>query len=222
MRTDRGVFSHGRLDAGTAVLLRSAPPLPGRRASPLDLGCGTGAIALTMALRSPGLDGVGRRRQRAGPGAVRGERRRQRRRQRHASPRPTRCPPTSASTSIWSNPPIRIGKAALHELLLRVARPPDARRRRPCSSSRSTSAPTPCSAGSPSQGWPTTRARLAPRATASSRSIRVFECHRSVSVRVPAAPTLAMRRNTRMGATATGAGGRPRCGGGSPSGGGRR
>ena len=28
LRTDRGVFSHGRLDAGTAVLLRPAPAPP--------------------------------------------------------------------------------------------------------------------------------------------------------------------------------------------------
>ena len=28
MQTDRGVFSHGRLDTGTAILLRGAPPPP--------------------------------------------------------------------------------------------------------------------------------------------------------------------------------------------------
>ena len=35
LRTDRGVFSHGRLDAGTALLLRQAPapPADGRRCS---------------------------------------------------------------------------------------------------------------------------------------------------------------------------------------------
>src|SRR5687767_1128402 len=54
MRTDRGVFSHGRLDAGTGVLLRAAPPLP-PTGTGLDLGCGAGAIALTMALRAPDL-----------------------------------------------------------------------------------------------------------------------------------------------------------------------
>ena len=75
MRTDRGVFSHGRLDAGTAVLLRSAPAPPATGVG-LDLGCGAGPIALTMALRVAGPRRVGGRRQRAGPGAVRGERRR--------------------------------------------------------------------------------------------------------------------------------------------------
>ena len=48
MRTDRGVFSHGRLDAGTRVLLRSVPAPPATGVG-LDLGCGAGPIALTLA-----------------------------------------------------------------------------------------------------------------------------------------------------------------------------
>ena len=79
----------------------------------LDLGCGDGPIALTLALRSPGGAGVGGRRQRAGAGAVPRERRRQRASTTSTSPRPTTCPTTCASTTIWSNPPIRIGKPAL-------------------------------------------------------------------------------------------------------------
>ena len=51
LRTDRGVFSHGRLDAGTAVLLRNAPPPP-QHGELLDLGCGAGPIALTLARRA--------------------------------------------------------------------------------------------------------------------------------------------------------------------------
>src|SRR6266508_1200792 len=56
--TDRGVFSHGRTDAGTEFLLRQAPPPPASGVF-LDLGCGSGAIALTMARRSPGARVVG-------------------------------------------------------------------------------------------------------------------------------------------------------------------
>src|SRR5687767_13446666 len=52
LRTDRGVFSHGRLDTGTDLLLREAPAPPASGVL-LDLGCGAGAIALTLARRSP-------------------------------------------------------------------------------------------------------------------------------------------------------------------------
>ena len=52
LRTDRGVFSRGRLDAGTALLLRSRPPLA-LKGDLLDLGSGAGAIAIAMAMRAP-------------------------------------------------------------------------------------------------------------------------------------------------------------------------
>ncbi|MEO6570397.1 MAG: methyltransferase, partial [Ilumatobacteraceae bacterium] len=53
MTTDRGVFSHGHLDTGTSLLLREAPEPPAR-GELLDLGCGSGAIALALSLRRPG------------------------------------------------------------------------------------------------------------------------------------------------------------------------
>ncbi len=55
LTTDRGVFSRGQVDAGTAVLLRKAPPPPatGRL---LDLGCGYGPIALVLASQSLAAD----------------------------------------------------------------------------------------------------------------------------------------------------------------------
>jgi 16S rRNA (guanine1207-N2)-methyltransferase len=115
--TDRGVFSNGRLDAGTAVLLREAGPLP-ESGDLLDLGCGAGPIALTMARRRPASTvwavdvneravelcaanaaTLGLRNVRAVP--------------------PELVPADVAPAAIWSNPPIRIGKEALHELLLR-------------------------------------------------------------------------------------------------------
>ncbi|MBN57770.1 class I SAM-dependent methyltransferase [Thalassolituus sp.] len=49
-----GVFGHGKLDKGTALLLEHVPaPAHGKL---LDLGCGSGVIGLTMKSRSPALD----------------------------------------------------------------------------------------------------------------------------------------------------------------------
>jgi 16S rRNA (guanine1207-N2)-methyltransferase len=114
--TDSGVFSPGRLDPGTRLLLEEAPGPPAS-GDILDLGCGYGPIACVLAARSPGvtvwavdvneraLGLCARNAARAGLGNV-------------------RCVPPSAPeiprhfAGIWSNPPVRIGKAALHDLLL--------------------------------------------------------------------------------------------------------
>ena len=115
MQTDRGVFSHGRLDAGTAVLLRAAPPLPATGAG-LDLGCGAGPIAVTMALRAPALAvwavDVNERARAlcAANAAANGVE--------ISVAAPDEVPAAVRFDVIWSNPPIRIGKDALHELLL--------------------------------------------------------------------------------------------------------
>jgi 16S rRNA (guanine1207-N2)-methyltransferase len=115
LRTDRGVFSHGRLDPGTAMLLRRAPAPP-TRGDLLDLGCGAGPIALTLARRAPGasvwaIDVNERARALCVANAaangidnvvVRS---------------PAEVPADLRFDAIWSNPPIRIGKDALHELL---------------------------------------------------------------------------------------------------------
>jgi 16S rRNA (guanine1207-N2)-methyltransferase len=115
LRTDRGVFSHGRLDPGTAMLLRRVPAPPGR-GDLLDLGCGAGPIALTMARRAPAatvwaVDVNERARALCaanaaenGIGNV-------------VVQAPDEVPADIRFEAIWSNPPIRIGKAALHELL---------------------------------------------------------------------------------------------------------
>ena len=117
MLTDRGVFSHGHLDTGTSLLLREAPS-PSSIGHVLDLGCGSGAIALALALRSPdssvwAID-VNERARRLTAGNA----------ERNGLPNvrvvaPEEVPDAVRFSTIWSNPPIRIGKAALHELLLR-------------------------------------------------------------------------------------------------------
>src|ERR1700683_2265652 len=53
LRTDRGVFSASRVDTGSLILLRAAPGPPAV-GNLLDLGCGYGPIAVTLARRSPG------------------------------------------------------------------------------------------------------------------------------------------------------------------------
>ena len=65
-RTDRGVFSADRVDPGTKQLLLEAARRPPRAAHLLDLGCGYGPIALTLARRAPDADGVGGRREPSG------------------------------------------------------------------------------------------------------------------------------------------------------------
>ena len=116
MLTDRGVFSHGHLDTGTALLLREAPPPPAA-GHLLDLGCGSGAIALALAKRAPdatvwAVDTNARARSLTAHNADRNE---------LANVRvaaPDEVPADVVFAAIWSNPPIRIGKPALHELLL--------------------------------------------------------------------------------------------------------
>jgi 16S rRNA (guanine1207-N2)-methyltransferase len=112
--TDRGVFSPDRVDPGTKLLLMEMePPGPG---AVLDLGCGYGPIACTTALRYPenevwATDVNPRARelcelnaQRLGA-AVR------------VSP-PEMVPDDLRFGTLVSNPPIRIGKQALHALLV--------------------------------------------------------------------------------------------------------
>jgi 16S rRNA (guanine1207-N2)-methyltransferase len=115
LETDAGVFSPGRRDPGTRLLLETAPPPPGA-GDLLDLGCGYGPLALVLAARAPGA--------RVWATDVNTRALRLCERNAAAAGLPNvRCvPPDDAAMPgsfglIWSNPPIRIGKAALHELL---------------------------------------------------------------------------------------------------------
>jgi 16S rRNA (guanine1207-N2)-methyltransferase len=115
MRTDRGVFSHGHLDTGTAFLLQDTPA-PAPSGVLLDLGCGSGAMALALALRAPeatvwAVDVNERARQLTETNA-----RLNGLTNVHVAS-PDDVPATLRFDVIWSNPPIRVGKQALHELL---------------------------------------------------------------------------------------------------------
>lgn len=115
LATDRGVFSADRVDPGTRILLETVPPPP-PDGDLLDLGCGYGPIALTAASRAPGIVAWGldvneraldlgrRNAPTAGLDNVR-------------FVLVHEIPPELRFAAIWSNPPIRIGKAAMHDLL---------------------------------------------------------------------------------------------------------
>lgn len=115
LTTSNGIFSPERIDAGTQVLLANVPPAP-PGGDILDLGCGWGPIALTLALESPhatiwavdvnerALDLVRRNADRLGLHNVN-------------AVKPEDVPPGVEFTSIRSNPPIRVGKDELHSML---------------------------------------------------------------------------------------------------------
>lgn len=113
------VFSGSGIDKATAVLLARLDGLAEVPAGArlVDLGCGWGPLALTAALRHPdvevwAVDVSERAREltaenaeRLGVDNVR-------------VLAPAEVPPDARVDVLWSNPPIRIGKPALHALLL--------------------------------------------------------------------------------------------------------
>jgi 16S rRNA G1207 methylase RsmC len=115
VQTAGGVFSPEHVDLGTRVLLREVPDPPSS-GDLLDLGCGWGPLALTMALLSPSahvwavdvneraLDLVRSNASRLGLQNV-------------TAALPADVPSNVLFGVIWSNPPIRVGKDALHDLL---------------------------------------------------------------------------------------------------------
>ncbi|MDZ7677234.1 MAG: methyltransferase [Acidimicrobiales bacterium] len=117
LQTDSGVFSADRVDPGTKLLLLEGPEPDAGHGPLLDLGCGYGPIAITLAHRCPDatvwavdvnqrardlcrrnaeLQGVADRVLVASPDDV---------------------DPDLVFGQIWSNPPIRIGKQAVHDML---------------------------------------------------------------------------------------------------------
>lgn len=112
---DRGVFSSRAVDPGTVELLRATPAPPD--GDLLDLGCGYGPIACTLAVRAPrstvwaldvnerALSLTAANAERIGASNIRAVTAEQ-------------IPGDVTFAGIWSNPPIRPGKAALHDLLL--------------------------------------------------------------------------------------------------------
>ncbi|RIK12277.1 MAG: 16S rRNA methyltransferase [Acidobacteria bacterium] len=113
--TAGGVFSPDGVDRGTRVLLDEVPAPPAEGTF-LDLGCGWGPLALTLALESPGatvravdvneraLDLCRRNAEALGCTNL-------------VASTPGEVDPGTVYDLIWSNPPIRVGKTVLHEML---------------------------------------------------------------------------------------------------------
>lgn len=116
MSTSGGIFSPDGLDKGTAVLLKHVPD-PSPEGELLDIGCGWGPIALTMAQRSPdarvwAVDINARSRTLCAENAA------SLGLSNVIAAAPEEVPTDLRFSTIWSNPPIRVGKAALHDILL--------------------------------------------------------------------------------------------------------
>jgi 16S rRNA G1207 methylase RsmC len=113
LETAASTFSPEHLDTGTRILLETVPDPIG---TVLDIGCGWGPIALTAALRSPespvwgidvnqrALELTRRNAVRVGVSNV-------------TVGLPDEVPADLRFDTIWSNPPIRVGKAELHAIL---------------------------------------------------------------------------------------------------------
>ena len=116
LQADRGVFGSKGVDLGTLTLLREAPAPPAK-GEILDLGAGYGPIAITLARRSPGarvwavdineraLELARANAEAAKTGNI-------------VVAKPDDVPAGLSFDAIYSNPPVRVGKAPLHELLL--------------------------------------------------------------------------------------------------------
>ena len=117
LQADRGVFGSRGVDLGTLALLKEAPPPP-TEGDILDLGSGYGPIAITLARRSPkariwAVDVNERALQLTRVNATTAN-----------TPNVKACAPDEVPNevrfaAIYSNPPVRVGKGPLHELLLR-------------------------------------------------------------------------------------------------------
>jgi 16S rRNA G1207 methylase RsmC len=113
--TAGSTFSPDHMDTGTAILLEHSHEAP-NQGNLLDLGCGWGPIALSLAKSCPeatvwaidvnerSLELTRMNAQKLGLGNIR-------------AVLPSEVPKDVVFSGIWSNPPIRVGKDALHAIL---------------------------------------------------------------------------------------------------------
>jgi len=117
LHADRGVFGSRGVDLGTRVLLNEAPAPP-QAGDILDLGSGYGPIAIALARQAPGARvwavdvnerAIELTKANAASAAVANV----------TACSPDEVPDNVRFAAIYSNPPVRVGKAALHALLVR-------------------------------------------------------------------------------------------------------
>ena len=116
LQADRGVFGSKGIDLGTLTLLKEAPPPP-QEGDLLDLGCGYGPIAIVLArlaleARVWAVDVNERALELTIANAVAANAANVEVR------KPDEVPPELSFDAIYSNPPVRVGKQLLHDLLL--------------------------------------------------------------------------------------------------------
>jgi 16S rRNA (guanine1207-N2)-methyltransferase len=115
--TASGTFSPGGVDRGTEVLLKYAPTPP-EQGTFVDVGCGWGPLSLALALESPeatiyGIDINERARHSAHWNAENLGLRN------ITICHPDEVPADTSFDLIWSNPPVRVGKAELRAIVSR-------------------------------------------------------------------------------------------------------
>jgi 16S rRNA (guanine1207-N2)-methyltransferase len=117
LTTDRGTFSPERVDDGTRALLVEGPALPDA-GTVVDVGCGYGPIAVTLALRSgPEVSVVAVDVNERARDLCRANAEANGVGDKVTVLAPDDVPADLTIDQLWPNPPIRIGKPALHELL---------------------------------------------------------------------------------------------------------
>lgn len=116
LRSASGVFAHGRVDLGTGVLLRTAAPDPAAR-TVLDLGCGYGVLAVGLAVKLPQATVWAVDVNERALATTRANVAAHRLAHRVRVVIPAEVAGDLRFDEIWSNPPIRIGKPAVHALL---------------------------------------------------------------------------------------------------------
>ena len=110
-----GTFSSSRLDSGTAVLLKQSHHFP-KDGNVLDIGCGWGPVGISIAKLSPsakvfGIDVNQRSIDQSNSNATLNGLKN------FVALKPQDLDKELRFSAIWSNPPIRVGKQVLHELM---------------------------------------------------------------------------------------------------------